>query len=167
MCVCVCVCVCVGIITSHRPHIFFCIPTISHRVDIGPDEWFYQLILVWWKVVLVGSSPRDCGPGGHIAGLYFYPVRSCSQWGVVIEPKFLSLFRMKTEYHTTHRVALLLENKALRLGVVWTNAVVSFMISYHRWLALVWTRLSRHKSQVVTLVGKRHFICNQITTIIM
>ena len=39
--------------------------TIPHRVDIGPDEWFYDLILVWWGIVLVGSSPRDCGPGGQ------------------------------------------------------------------------------------------------------
>ena len=37
--------------------------TILHHVDIGPDEWF--LILVWWEVVLVGSSPRDRGPGGQ------------------------------------------------------------------------------------------------------
>ena len=27
--------------------------TIPRRVDIGPDEWFYQFILVWWGVVLV------------------------------------------------------------------------------------------------------------------
>ena len=39
--------------------------TIPHHAYIGPDEWFYQLILVWWGVVLVGSSPRDRGPGGQ------------------------------------------------------------------------------------------------------
>ena len=39
--------------------------TIHHRVDIGPDEWFYQLILVWCGVVLVGKCPRDRGPGGQ------------------------------------------------------------------------------------------------------
>ena len=39
--------------------------TMPHHVDIGPDEWFYYLIVVWWGVVLVGSSPGDCGPGGQ------------------------------------------------------------------------------------------------------
>ena len=33
--------------------------TIPHHVDIGPDEWFYSLVMV-----LVGSSPRDRGPVG-------------------------------------------------------------------------------------------------------
>ena len=34
--------------------------TILHSVGIGPDEWFY-----WLVVVLVGSCPRDSGPGGQ------------------------------------------------------------------------------------------------------
>ena len=34
--------------------------TILHHIGIGPDEWFYWLVLV-----LVGSCPRDRCPGGH------------------------------------------------------------------------------------------------------
>ena len=33
--------------------------TIPHRICIGPDEWFY-----WLVVVLVGSCPKYYGPGG-------------------------------------------------------------------------------------------------------
>ena len=42
------------------------LPTWTIRVDIGPDAWVLLVdILVWLGVVLVGSSPRDCGPGGQ------------------------------------------------------------------------------------------------------
>ena len=34
--------------------------TVPHHTGIGPDEWFY-----WMLVVLVGSCPRDGGPGGQ------------------------------------------------------------------------------------------------------
>ena len=33
--------------------------TIPHHTGIGPDEWFYMLV-----VVLMGNCPRDSGPGG-------------------------------------------------------------------------------------------------------
>ena len=51
--------------------------TIPHRVDIGPDEWLYQLILVWWGVVLgivvlVGNSWALFLSGGESS-----PVGSC------------------------------------------------------------------------------------------
>ena len=42
--------------------------TYSHCVGIGPDEWFYWLIVIWGGgggVVLAGSGPRDCAPGGQ------------------------------------------------------------------------------------------------------
>ena len=42
--------------------------TIPHRTGFGPDhEWFYSVVVVLekWGVVLVGNSPRDCGPGGQ------------------------------------------------------------------------------------------------------
>ena len=33
---------------------------IPHSTGFGPDEWLYSAV-----VVLVGNSPRDCGPGGQ------------------------------------------------------------------------------------------------------
>ena len=36
------------------------IRTTPHHTGIGPDKWFYLFV-----VVLVGSSPRESGPGGQ------------------------------------------------------------------------------------------------------
>ena len=53
-----------------------------HHTGIGPDEWLY-----WLVMVLVGSSPRDNGPGGQYLGFIFIP------WGIFpcgelsLEPK--------------------------------------------------------------------------------
>ena len=44
---------------------------ISHRTGIGPNDLFYCLV-----VVLVGSGPMDCGPGGQKLGFIFI------RWGV-------------------------------------------------------------------------------------
>ena len=50
--------------------------TIPHRTGIGPDEWFYSVVV--WGVVLVGNSPRDCGPGGQWLGFIII------WWGIVL-----------------------------------------------------------------------------------
>ena len=38
----------------------FAVASIPHLAGIGPGEWIYCLV-----VVLVGSCPRDSGPGGQ------------------------------------------------------------------------------------------------------
>ena len=47
--------------------------TIPHCTGIGPDEWFYSVV-----VVLVGNSPNDHGPVGQWLGYIFI------QWGIVL-----------------------------------------------------------------------------------
>ena len=52
--------------------------TILHHTGIGPDEWFYSVVVVLVGVVLVGNSPRDRGPGGQWLGFILI------QWGIVL-----------------------------------------------------------------------------------
>ena len=63
--------------------------TIPHRTGIGPDEWFYSVVVVLVGIVLAVNSPRDHAPNCNGWAL-FVSGGNCPWWGVVLEPFVIS-----------------------------------------------------------------------------
>ena len=60
--------------------------TIPHHTGIGPNEWFYWLVVVLVGSCLSGELSRDRGPGGQLQLSFIF-----IQWGIVLEPKLILL----------------------------------------------------------------------------